>query len=221
MLEQIFVLINFLYSIPDLIGWGGYLILFLIVFAETGLFVGFFLPGDSLLITAGLFAAGGKLDVIILLVSLTIAAIIGDSAGYWFGHRLGKKLFQKDNSRLLKKKHLVKAKAFYDNHGGKTIILARFVPVIRTFAPIVAGAAEMPYRRFAHFNIIGGVLWVVGMILIGYFIGSSVPDIEKHIGPLVLAVVVLSFVPAIIGYMMEKRKRKKGQTDLPATLIPA
>ncbi len=220
MLEQLFALINFIYSIPDLIGWGGYLILFFIIFAETGLFIGFFLPGDSLLLTAGLFAAGGKLNIIILTISLTIAAIIGDSTGYWFGKKVGKKLFQKENSRFLKKKHLLKAKGFYDRHGGKTIILARFVPIIRTFAPIVAGATEMHYKKFLNYNIIGGVLWATGLTLIGYFIGSSIPNMEKHIGPLVIAVVILSFLPAIIGYIMEKRKKGKGHVDLPMP-VPA
>ncbi len=221
MLDQILALINAIYSIPDLIGWGGYVILFLIIFAETGLLLGFFLPGDSLLITAGLFAAGGKLDIVILNITLIAAAIIGDSTGYWCGNRLGRRLFQKENSRLFKKKHLLKAKIFYDKHGGKTIILARFMPVIRTFAPLVAGTAEMPYKKFAMFNIVGGVLWVMSMTLIGYFIGSSVPNIEKHIGILVIFVVLLSFVPAIIGYIMEKKKKGKQHTDLSAAPLPA
>jgi len=202
-------LIHALYQLPDLIGWGGYLILFLIVFAETGLFFGFFLPGDSLLITAGLFAAGGKLNILILIPSLIAAAIVGDTIGYWSGHRFGKHLFKRKKSRIFKKKHLLKAKAFYEKHGGKTIVIARFMPLIRTFAPIVAGATDMPYKKFAYFNVIGGVLWVLSMTLIGYFIGSAVPDIEKNIGLLVIAVVAVSFIPGIIEYLRQKKEDKE------------
>ena len=215
MLDQILLLINSIYSIPDLIGWGGYAILFLIIYAETGLFVGFFLPGDSLLVSAGLFAAGGKLDIIILNVSLVAAAILGDSTGYYFGEKVGRRFFEKDTSRIFKKKYLLRAKDFYDRHGGKTIILARFMPVIRTFAPIVAGTAAMPYKKFLVYNIIGAVAWVTGMTLVGYYIGSVVPDIEKNIGVLVIVVVILSFIPGIIGYLKE-RKREKAITPLPA-----
>ena len=205
MFDQILLLINSIYSIPDLIGWGGYAILFLIIYAETGLFVGFFLPGDSLLITAGLFAAGGKLDIVLLNTSLIVAAVIGDSTGYLFGEKVGKKFFEKDGSRIFKKKYLLRAKSFYDRHGGKTIILARFMPIIRTFAPIVAGTAEMPYRKFLIYNIVGAVVWVTGMTLVGYYIGSVVPSIEKNIGMLVIAVIIISFIPGVIGYIKEKR----------------
>ena len=206
-------LIHALYQLPDLIGWGGYLILFLIIFAETGLFFGFFLPGDSLLITAGLFAAGGKLSIFILIPSLTAAAIAGDTIGYWSGHRFGKRLFER-KSRTFMKKHLLKAKAFYEKHGGKTIVIARFMPLIRTFAPIVAGATDMPYKKFAYFNVIGGVLWVLSMTLIGYFIGYAVPDIEKNIGILVIAVVAASFIPGIIEYLRQRKEDK--QIPVPA-----
>ena len=208
MLDQIFYWINKLYAIPDLIGWGSYWILFFIIFAETGLFVGFFLPGDSLLVVSGLFAAAGKLNIFLLLGLLTAAAIIGDSTGYYFGEKVGKKLFEREKSHFFKPKHLLRAKRFYENHGGKTIIIARFVPVIRTFAPIVAGATEMPYRKFLSFNVIGGVLWVTSMTLTGYFIVSIVPDIEKHIGPLVIVIVVVSLIPAVIEYFREKKKER-------------
>lgn len=220
MLDQILIFINSIYSIPDLIGWGGYLILFLIVFAETGLLVGFFLPGDSLLIISGIFAGAGKLDILLLNFLLVPAAIIGDSTGYWFGNKLGRRLFQKENSRLFRKKRLLKAKSFYERHGGKTIILARFMPVLRTFAPIVAGAAEMPYKRFLVFNIVGGILWVTGMLSIGYFIVPLVPNIQEHIGILVITIVLLSFLPALIGYLIEKR-RKKTHVDLSEAPVPA
>ncbi len=215
MIDILLNLIHTLYQLPDLIGWGGYLILFLIVFAETGLFFGFFLPGDSLLITAGLFAAGGKLDIIILNATLIAAAILGDSVGYWFGHRIGKGLFEKKKSRIFKKKHLLKAKAFYEKHGGKTIVIARFMPLIRTFAPIVAGATDMHYRKFVFFNVIGGILWVLSMTLIGYFIGSTIPNVEQNIGVLVIVVVVVSLVPGLIEYV---RQRKVGEKTVP---VPA
>ncbi len=219
MLDILFEIIHKIYSVADLIGWGGYLVLFLIIFAETGLFVGFFLPGDSLLITAGIFAGAGKLDIILLASVLIVAAIVGDSTGYWFGEKIGKPLFSKDHSKLFKRKHLLKAKDFYERHGGKTIIIARFVPVIRTFAPIVAGATDMNYRKFLHYNIIGGILWVLSMTLIGYYLGSVVPNIESNIGPLVIIVVIISLIPAIVGYIREKRRDKhKAATTLP---IPA
>jgi len=207
MFDQIFLAINSIYSIPDLIGWGGYAILFLVMYVETGLFVGFFLPGDSLLITAGIFAAAGKLDIAFLNILLVIAAIIGDSTGYYFGQRIGRPLFESD-SRIFKAKYLHRAKSFYDRHGGKTIILARFMPIIRTFAPIVAGTAEMHYRKFLLYNIVGAVVWVTGMTLVGYYIGSVVPNIEKNMGILVIIIVILSFIPGVIGYWKERRNRK-------------
>ena len=218
MLDILFHIIHKIYSVADLIGWGGYLVLFLIIFAETGLFVGFFLPGDSLLITAGIFAGAGKLDIVLLCVALITAAIIGDSTGYWFGEKFGKRLFTKDHSKLFKRKHLMKAKDFYDRHGGKTIIIARFVPVIRTFAPIVAGATDMHYRKFLHYNIIGGVVWVLLMTLTGFYLGSTIPNIENNIGPLVLVVIILSLIPAIIGYIKEKKRDRK---DISTLAIPA
>ena len=216
MIEQLLALIHSIYSIPDLIGWGGYVVLFLIIFAETGLFVGFFLPGDSLLITAGIFAAAGKLDIAVLSVSLVAAAIIGDSVGYHFGHKVGRRLFERDSSRVFKKKHILKAKSFYDRHGGMTIVFARFVPIIRTFAPIVAGTAEMPYRRFASFNIIGGVAWVLTMLFAGYFIGATVPDIGNNIGIVVIVVVALSLVPAIFEYARHKKNKTKSGEIIPS-----
>ena len=208
MLDQILNLIHKIYNIPDLIGWGSYWVLFFIIFAETGLFVGFFLPGDSLLVAAGLFAAAGKLDVFLLIGFLSAAAIIGDSTGYWFGEKIGKKLFERKKSHFFKPKHLLRAKRFYEKHGGKTIIIARFVPVVRTFAPIVAGATDMHYRRFLTFNIVGGVLWVMSMTLVGYFIGSIVPDIDKHMGVLIISVIIISLIPAIVEYMREKRRER-------------
>ena len=149
-----------------------YLGLIFIVFAETGLAVGFFLPGDSLLVVAGLFAATGKLNLAALLLTLFVAAVVGDAVGYYTGARLGPRIFKREKSLLFRPSHLLKAQAFYEKYGGKTIIIARFIPIVRTFAPIVAGAAKMPYRNFVLYNVAGGFLWVFSMILAGYFLGS-------------------------------------------------
>jgi membrane-associated protein len=188
-----------LYNVPELIRWGGLLGLIVIVFAETGLMIGFFLPGDSLLVTAGLFAAKGDLNIVWLNVSLILAAIVGDAVGYWIGYRTGKALYSRPNSFFFRREHLIKTHEFYEKHGGKTIIIARFMPIFRTFAPVVAGAAEMTYRKFAVFNIVGGILWVMSMTLTGYFLGLAVPDLEKHIHIVVAVVIFLSLLPALIA----------------------
>lgn len=184
-----------------------YVALFAIVFAESGLFFGFFLPGDSLLLTAGLLASPKSpydvgLNLWVLLPLLFVAAVTGDSVGYWFGAWSGPKIFNRENSLLFRRKNLLAAKAFYDKHGGKTIIAARFMPFIRTFAPIVAGAVEMEYNRFLMFNMTGGLLWGIGVTLIGYFLGN-IPGVEKFFTPLVLAVIVISALPAIIHVWQE------------------
>jgi membrane-associated protein len=192
------------YNVPELIRLGGLFGLILIVFAETGLMIGFFLPGDSLLITAGLFAARGDLDIWSLNFALCLAAIIGDATGYWIGYRTGKALYSRPNSLLFRREHLIKTHEFYEKHGGKTIIIARFMPIFRTFAPVVAGAAEMTYKRFAAFNVIGGILWVVSMTLTGFFLGRAVPDIDKHIHIVVAVVIFLSLLPALIAWLRAK-----------------
>jgi membrane-associated protein len=193
-------------SIEEIIRWGGTLALIAIVFAETGLLVGFFLPGDSLLVTAGLFAARGDLNVVLLLVTLSIAAVVGDAVGYAIGRRLGPKLFKKEDSLLFKRKHLVKAHEFYERYGGKTIVIARFVPIIRTFAPTVAGAAEMTYSKFALFNVFGGILWVFSMVLGGYALGSVIPNIDKYIHYVIIIVVFLSLLPPVYEWWRERRR---------------
>ncbi len=203
----------------DKLGIYVYLGLFFIIFAETGLAVGFFLPGDSLLVVAGLFAAAGKLNLFILLVSLFIAGILGDLVGYLTGRRMGKAIFSRPKSRVFNPNHLVKAQKFYEKYGGKTIILARFVPIVRTFAPIVAGAAAMPYRNFAFYNILGGFLWIFSMILAGYFLGGLVENafgirLEDHIDKVVIIVVFLSILPIIIEYWKARRARKLTETNL-------
>ena len=189
-----------------------YLGLIFIVFAETGLAVGFFLPGDSLLVVAGLFAAAGKLNLAVLLGTLFVAAVVGDGVGYYTGSRLGPRIFKREKSLLFRPSHLLKAQAFYEKYGGKTIIIARFVPIVRTFAPIVAGAAKMPYRNFVIYNVVGGFLWVFSMILAGYFLGNLLKsrfgiDLEEHIEWVVIIVVALSLVPMLVEYLKNRRER--------------
>lgn len=169
-----------------------------IVFAESGLFFGFFLPGDSLLFTAGLFASQGHLPLVPLLIGCALAAIIGDSVGYAFGRRVGPALFSKEDSFLFHKKHAERAKAFYEKHGVKTILLARFVPIIRTFAPIIAGVGVMPYRTFLIWNIAGGLLWTQLSLLAGFFLGQAIPGIEDYLHYIILGIIVVSLIPIAI-----------------------
>ncbi len=199
-------------DLPALIQWVGMIGLIVIVFTETGLLVGFFLPGDSLLVTAGflasqdVFAAGANLNVWVMGVLLSIAAIAGDQVGYAIGAASGSRIFAREDSRFFKKRHLLRAQDFYDRNGGKTIIFARFVPIVRTFAPVLAGVAKMNYRSFVTFNIVGGLLWVWSMLLTGYYLGRLVPGIEHHIEKVILGVIVLSILPGIIGAWRESRR---------------
>jgi membrane-associated protein len=179
----------------------------LIVFAESGLLFGFFLPGDSLLFTAGLLASQDLLPFWPLLIGVFVAAVAGDSFGYWFGRKTGPALFNKDDSLIFKKRYLQETQAFYEKHGRKTVILARFMPVIRTFAPIMAGVANMNYKTFLQFNIIGGFVWAVGLTLAGYYLGMVVPNIDKYLTPIILVIVLSSFIPGIIHIF--KRKKLK------------
>jgi membrane-associated protein len=206
-LDLIQDLFRTLYNVPELIRIGGILGLFCVIFAETGLMVGFFLPGDSLLVTAGLFAAKGDLDIVWLNVALMVAAVVGDAVGYWIGWRAGKALYSRPNSFFFRREHLIKTHEFYEKHGGKTIIIARFMPIVRTFAPTVAGAAEMTYRQFALFNVIGAVSWVASMTLTGYFLGQMFgPALERNIHILVAVVIFLSLLPALVAWLNERRK---------------
>jgi len=206
-MEWIRDFIHFITDVRGLVQTGGYIALAIIVFAETGLMIGFFLPGDSLLVTAGLFAAKGDLDIVFLNVLLIICAILGDATGYYIGKKLGPALFRKEDSLLFKKKHLIATHEFYEKHGGKTIIIARFVPIIRTFAPVVAGMADMPYRRFAAFNIIGGIGWVFSMTMVGYSLIKIFPEAEKHIHVIIVAVILISFIPGVVELLRAKRRR--------------
>jgi membrane-associated protein len=188
-------------DVDGLVRWGGYMGVALIIFAETGLFFGFFLPGDSLLVTAGLFAGKGDLNVVLLFVLTALAAIVGDATGFEIGRVSGRAIFSRPNSRLFKKEHVERTRVFYERYGGKTIILARFMPIIRTFAPVVAGVAGMEYRTFALYNITGGIAWVGSMIGIGYVLGRTIPRIDQYIHILVLVIIFLSFLPGIISYL--------------------
>jgi membrane-associated protein len=192
------------YNVPELIRLGGMTALILIVFAETGLMVGFFLPGDSLLVTAGLFAAKGDLDIFWLNLALIAAAILGDATGYWIGRRAGQALYNRPNSFFFRREHLIRTHDFYEKHGGKTIVIARFVPIVRTFAPVVAGAAQMTYRDFAFYNVAGGIAWVVSMTLTGYYLGLLVPDIDRHLHLVVAVVIFLSLLPGIVAWLRER-----------------
>ncbi|MGH7340113.1 MAG: DedA family protein [Candidatus Rokuibacteriota bacterium] len=196
------------YALDDLIRWGGYAILVAIVFTETGLLVGFFLPGDSLLITAGLVAATGHLNIWWLNVLLIAAAIVGDSVGYAIGWRAGPRLFTRPKSLLFNPRHIERTRAFYARYGAKTIVIARFVPIIRTFAPVVAGVGQMEYRRFVVYNIAGGVGWVTSMTWAGYFLGQAVPNIGESIHIVVAIVIVLSVIPIVVELVREQRRRR-------------
>jgi len=196
------------YDIPQLIALVGLAGITLIVFAETGLLIGVFLPGDSLLVTAGVFAARGDFNIGVLIVLFIAAAILGDATGYWFGWRAGQALYSRPDSRLFKQQHLLKARAFYERHGGKTIVLARFIPIIRTFAPVVAGTAGMKYTRFAFYNVIGGIFWATTMTLIGYWVGHIIPNLERDIYLVVLCVLGLSWLGPIISALRGRYRRR-------------
>jgi membrane-associated protein len=198
-----------LQHLEDLIRWGGYTVLAIIIFAETGLLIGFFLPGDSLLVTAGLFAARGDLSFGVMFILLSLMAIMGDAVGYWFGRVTGPKIFKREKSWFFAKDHLLRAQRFYEKYGGKTIIIARFMPIIRTFAPIVAGAGKMGYARFASYNIFGGILWIGSMLGIGYYLGNIIPDIDKHIHWVIIVVVFLSILPGIVEFLRYRYGKKK------------
>ncbi len=196
-------------DIQALVAWAGYVGLFLIVFSETGLLIGFFLPGDSLLFTAGLFAAKGMFNIYELCLLLCIAAIVGDAVGYYIGKTGGHALYSREDSRFFKRKHLLATKDFYEKYGGITIVMARWMPFARTFAPVVAGIAEMSYTKFATYNIVGGVSWVLSMTLAGYYLGTIFPEIIQHLELVIIIIVFLSILPGIIKYLQVKYGKKK------------
>jgi membrane-associated protein len=196
-------------DLPALVQWAGYVGLTLIIFAETGLLVGFFLPGDSLLVTAGLLAADPSFGLNVWLLGgiLTVAAIVGDTVGYNVGKATGPRIFTREDSLFFHKDHLLRAQAFYEKHGGKTIIIARFMPIVRTFAPVVAGVGRMEYRSFLMYNVAGGVLWIWSMLLTGWVLARTVPGVAKHVEKIILLVVFLSILPGIIAWIRERGKK--------------
>ena len=206
-MELIREALHFVTDVRGLIQLGGLLMVCTIVFVETGLFVGFFLPGDSLLVTAGIFAAAGDLNLATLLMGASACAVAGDQLGYLIGRRTGEALYSRPDSRFFKRKHLERAHTFYEKHGAKTIVLARFIPIVRTFAPAVAGAAQMQYRRFVFYNVFGGVFWVLSTVLLGYFLGRAVPDIERHIHIVIAVVIILSLLPGAIEVYRSRSRR--------------
>lgn len=199
-----------MFDLIGLIKSVGYLGIFAIVFAESGLFIGFFLPGDSLLFTAGLLASQGFFNLFVLMIVCVVGAILGDNFGYAFGRRVGPKIFTQSDSLFFHRDHLDKAKVFYEKYGRLTIILARFMPLVRTFAPILAGVGRMPYPIFAAYNIIGGLIWGVSLPLLGYFLGRLIPDIDRYILPAISLIVLISLIPIIRellkNYLNKKRK---------------
>ncbi len=207
-------------TLLDLFGIYTYFALFFIVFAETGLAVGFFLPGDSLLVVTGLFARTypEKLNVILVLVSFFLGSVIGDSTGYWTGRIMGKRLFNRENSRIFKPSRVEKAHAFFEKYGPKTVLLARFVPIVRTFAPLVIGAAEMRYATFVFYSVLGGLLWILSMVLAGYFLGTAIENafgikLEQHIEKVVIVVVFISLLPPMIEYLKHRFSKPKQEVQ--------
>lgn len=181
-----------------------------IIFAESGLLIGFFLPGDSLLFTAGLLASQGKLNFAVVAIGCFVAAVAGDQVGYMFGQRVGPSLFNRPDSRLFKRENVERAEAFFAEHGTKTILLARFVPIVRTFAPILAGVSNMAYRTFATYNVIGGLVWAVGVSSAGYVLGETVPSIDRYLLPIIGLILVISVVPVLLEARKAQRKRQTG-----------
>jgi membrane-associated protein len=183
--------------------------LILIIFAETGLLIGFFLPGDSLLFTGGILASQGNLNIAVIAIGCFVAAVIGDQVGYTIGHRAGPPLFRRPDSRIFKQRYVDRTKEFFDKHGPKTILLARFVPVVRTFAPVLAGVGKMNRRTFTTYNVIGGFVWAVGVTVAGYILGSAIgSDIDKYLLPIIAVIVVLSILPPLIEMRRERRRTR-------------
>jgi membrane-associated protein len=204
-LKQLF---HQLTDVQTLVRVGGLTVITAIVFAETGLLVGFFLPGDSMLFTAGALAAQGHFSIVLLNTLLVVAAIVGDTVGYWFGRKMGPALFKRPKSLFFNPGHLRRAHDFYEKHGGKTIVLARFMPIIRTFAPVVAGMGKMDYGRFLSFNVFGGIGWVLSMTFAGYFLGQ-VAFVQRHFEAVILGIIFLSILPGLIAAAREWMKTKR------------
>jgi len=209
-MQNLFDWFERLRDVQTLVQTAGYVGLIVIIFVETGFFFGFFLPGDSLLVTAGLLIAT-KLDMNVYLLGamLNVAAIAGDALNYWVGRVTGPRIFVRNDSFFFKKKHVERAHEFYEKHGAKTIVLARFMPIIRTFAPLVAGVAKMDYKVFAIYNVVGGTAWIWSMLFTGYFLGRYVPGIDKYIELVIIVVIFLSILPGIVAWWRERRRLKQ------------
>ena len=218
-MQTLLDLFHQLTDVQHLVQVGGYVGLTAIIFAETGLLIGFFLPGDSLLVTAGLLAARPQfgLNVWLLGVLLTVAAILGNSVGYGIGHFSGPRLFKRDDSLLFKKKHLFRAQAFYQKHGGKTLVIARFMPIVRTFVPVVAGLGRMSLRAYTAYNVLGAVLWIWSMLFVGYFLGRFIPGIDQHIEKVILLVIFVSLLPGLISWWRERNRPTADSSVRPTT----
>lgn len=182
----------------------GYIGLFSIIFSESGLFIGFFLPGDSLLFTVGFIASQGYLNIALLVIISFAAAVLGDSFGYAFGYRIGPKIFNKENSRFFRREYIERTRAFYDTHGKKTIILARFIPVVRTLAPIFAGVGNMRYPTFLFYNVVGAFLWTMGLLFLGFTLGNTIPNIDHYIIPIIILIIIISLMPPLIHILRGK-----------------
>lgn len=201
-------------TLETLIQSVGYLGVGAIVFAESGLLIGFFLPGDSLLFTAGFLASQGFFDIRVMALICFVAAVTGDSVGYAFGHRYGRKLFSRADSRFFKRENLMRAETFYEKHGGKTIIIARFIPVVRTFAPIVAGMGKMSYPKFLTYNLVGGIIWGLGMPFLGYWLGGTVPGIDRYLIPVLFVIIAISVLPGILEMLKTPERRQSVRTAI-------
>ncbi|HET9798183.1 MAG TPA: VTT domain-containing protein [Gemmatimonadaceae bacterium] len=216
-MQSILDLFHQLTNVREMVRVGGYVGLTAIIFAETGLLVGFFLPGDSLIVTAGLLSAQPQfgLNVYVLGALLTVAAILGNSVGWVIGRATGPRLFTRDDSLLFKKRHLYRAHEFYERHGGKTLVLARFMPIVRTFVPVVAGLANMPFGRYTAYNVLGAIAWIWSMLFIGHFLGRMVPGIDEHIEPMILVIIALSLLPALISWRRERARSAAAPRAVP------
>lgn len=210
-MDQIIHWFGFLHDpekLKALVLWGSYPVLAGMIYSETGLFIGFFLPGDSLLVTAGILAGQGYLSIGLLYLLLSAAAILGDNTGYWIGRKTGPVIFSRPKSLLFNPKHITRAQKFYDKYGGKTVVMARFLPLFRTFAPIVAGVGKMRYKRFLTFSVLGGISWITSVASLGFFIGR-IPGVNRYLHIILALVIVVSFIPGAVEFLVERRRSKK------------
>jgi membrane-associated protein len=211
-MHDLLALFHKIYDVQGLIRVGGLALLTAVIFSETGLLIGFFLPGDSLLVTAGLYCTSANpdqaplLNIVSLNLLAILAAIVGDTVGYWIGAKSGPKLFTREQSLLFSKKHLLRTKEFYERHGGKTIVIARFMPFVRTFAPVVAGIGKMSYKRFVTYNVLGGIGWVVSMTMLGFTLGKIYPPITKQIDKVIIVIIFVSLLPGMISWVTNRKK---------------